>query len=61
MNAELCEAVREYARDEGYHFLGPVRVTMIVDNNLKPGRFTIASRLREADGGVARGTGAAVG
>jgi hypothetical protein len=23
LNVELCEAVREYARDEGYHFLGP--------------------------------------
>jgi hypothetical protein len=44
---ELCETAREYARAEGFHFLGSVRVTMGVDNNLKPGRFTISSRLRE--------------
>ncbi|HSB86742.1 MAG TPA: DUF3662 and FHA domain-containing protein, partial [Ilumatobacteraceae bacterium] len=44
---ELCETAREYARAESFHFLGAVRVTMEVDNNLKPGRFTISSRLRE--------------
>jgi len=44
---ELCETAREYAKAEGFQFLGAVRVTMTVDNNLKPGRFTITSRLRE--------------
>jgi hypothetical protein len=44
---ELCETAREYARAEGFHFLGAVRVTMSVDNSLKPGRFTVSSRLRE--------------
>lgn len=44
---ELCEAAREYARDEGYHFVGPVQVELVVDNALKPGRFGIASSLRE--------------
>jgi hypothetical protein len=47
LNNELCETAREYARAEGFHFLGAVRVTMSVDNSLKPGRFTISSRLRE--------------
>jgi hypothetical protein len=56
LNVELCEAVREYARDEGYHFLGPVSVEMIVDENLRPGRFGIASQLRETGGGVGAGT-----
>ena len=31
--------------------MGPVRVTMTVDNNLKPGRFTVTSRLRESGSG----------
>ena len=44
---ELGEAAREYARDEGYHFVGPVSVELVVDNSLKPGRFGIASTLRE--------------
>lgn len=45
---ELTEAAREYARDEGYHLLGPISVALLVDNNLKPGRFGVASVLREA-------------
>ncbi|MFN8021131.1 MAG: FhaA domain-containing protein [Acidimicrobiales bacterium] len=44
---ELGEAAREYARDEGYHFVGPVHVEIVVDNALKQGRFGIASALRE--------------
>lgn len=48
LNHELCEAAREYARDEGYHFVGPVSVELTVDNTLKPGRFGILSQLREA-------------
>jgi hypothetical protein len=47
LNHELCEAAREYARDEGYHFVGPLTVELVVDNSLKPGRFGIASTLRE--------------
>ena len=45
---ELTEAAREYARDEGYHFVGPISIAFEVDNNLKPGRFGIFSHLREA-------------
>jgi len=48
---ELGEAAREYARDEGYHFVGPVQVDIVVDNSLKAGRFGVASTLR--DGAVA--------
>src|SRR5688572_14706326 len=47
LHHELCEAAREYARDEGYHFVGPLTVELVVDNALKPGRFGIASQLRE--------------
>ncbi len=44
---ELAEAAREYARDEGYAFVGPVSIAFEVDNNLKPGRFGIFSHMRE--------------
>jgi len=50
LTAELCEAARVYARDEGYHFLGPVTVELTVHNGLKPGRFQITSQMRETPG-----------
>ena len=54
--AELCETAREYARAEGYHFMGPVHVEITVDNGLKPGRFTVASKMKESGGGVGAGS-----
>ena len=48
---ELCEAAREYAREEDYHFMGPVQVELAVDNKLKPGRFGISSMMKEAGTG----------
>ena len=53
---ELAEAAREYAREESYHFIGPVRVELTVDNNLKNGRFGIVSQLKQAPGGVGGGS-----
>ena len=53
LNAELCETAREYAHAEGFQFMGPVRVTMTVDNNMKPGRFTVTSRMSEGANGEA--------
>ena len=50
LNAELCETAREYARSEGYHFMGAVSVELTVDNELKPGRFTVTSRMKETVG-----------
>ena len=55
LNTELCETAREYARAEGYLFMGPVQVEMVVDNALKPGRFSITSRMKESGGGVGAG------
>ena len=52
---ELGEAAREHAREEGYHFMGPVSVSLLVDEASKPGRFTIASAMRETGGGVGAG------
>jgi Protein of unknown function (DUF3662)/FHA domain len=56
LNTELRETAREYARAEGYHFMGPVVVEMVVDNDLKPGRFTTTCRMKEAGGGVGAGS-----
>ncbi len=49
--SELAEAAREYAREEGYHFMGPVTVALAVDNSLKPGRFGIIAQLKQAGSG----------
>ena len=48
LRTELVEACREYAREEGYHFMGPVTVELRVDNSLRPGRFGIASPAQAA-------------
>jgi Protein of unknown function (DUF3662)/FHA domain len=48
LKIELSETAREYARSEGFHFMGPVVVDLTVDNELRPGRFTISSRLAAA-------------
>jgi hypothetical protein len=56
LQAELVEAAREYAREEGYHFMGPVRVELTVDESLKGGRFTVLTTLRQAAGGVGAGS-----
>ena len=54
LRTELVEAAREYARSEGYHFLGPVSVELVVDEEQKPGRFDVAATLRQAADGAPR-------
>jgi hypothetical protein len=56
LKTELVEAVREYAREEGYHFMGPVTVDLRVDNSLKPGRFGISSQIKQNEPGKRPGT-----
>ncbi len=56
LTTELAEAAREYAREEGYHFMGPVVVQLLVDNSLRVGRFGIASQLKQASGGLGAGS-----
>jgi hypothetical protein len=56
LTTELGEAAREYAREESYHFMGPVLVKLTVDNNLKAGRFGISSQLKQAAGGLGAGS-----
>ena len=53
LQTELVEAAREYARSEGYHFLGPVRVELAADERQKPGRFDVLATLRQGAEGVA--------
>ena len=56
LQSELVEAAREYAREEGYHFMGPVHVTLSADEDLRPGRFDVVATLRQAAGGVGAGS-----
>ena len=53
---ELTEAAREYAREEGYHFMGPVHVDLAVDNELRPGRFGISAQLKRVASGLGAGS-----
>jgi len=50
LRTELIEAAREYARNEGYYFMGEVNVILAVSNDLKPGRFEISSQLKQTPG-----------
>ncbi len=53
---ELSEAVREHARDEGYHFVGPVQVALEPDPSLGKGEFLVASEIVGGPGGHAAGS-----
>ena len=56
LTTELGEAAREYAREEGYHFMGPVTVRLMVDEKLRRGRFGIMCQLKQAPGGLGAGS-----
>jgi len=53
---ELSEAVREHARDEGYHFVGPVEVALEPDPSLGQGEFLVAGEIVAGPGGHAAGS-----
>ncbi len=53
---ELGEAAREHARDEGYSFMGPVEVDLVVDERLHTGGFQIIGRMVEGVGGSGAGS-----
>jgi hypothetical protein len=44
---ELAEVAREHARAEGYHFVGPVTVTLVADDELGAGECDIAAEIHE--------------
>ncbi|WP_449406612.1 FhaA domain-containing protein [Nocardiopsis trehalosi] len=46
---ELAKLARDYATEQGYSFVGPVKVNFTAENDLQTGRFRIRS-------GVVRGT-----
>lgn len=53
---ELVDLVRAYARDEGYGFLGPVAVELVVDERRRTGTVAVAAEFRESGDGVGAGT-----
>jgi hypothetical protein len=44
---ELAELAREHARAEGYHFVGPVTVTLVADDELRAGECDVAAEIHE--------------
>ena len=56
LTRELCEAAREHGREEGYSFMGPISVDLLVDPKKRTGDFAIDARMREGIGGVGAGS-----
>jgi hypothetical protein len=56
LRRELCDAAREHARDEGYGFMGPVDVELVLDERLYTGGFEVEGRFREGAGGAGAGS-----
>lgn len=50
---ELAGAVREHAREEGYHFLGPVTVELAEDPDRRAGSFAVEADITPSDEPVA--------
>lgn len=44
---ELAELTRGHARDENYHFAGPVTVTLVPDDELRVGEMDVAAQITE--------------
>jgi hypothetical protein len=44
---ELAEVARDHARAEGYHFVGPVTVTLVADDELREGECDVAAEIHE--------------
>jgi hypothetical protein len=56
LRRELCDAIRDHARDERYGFMGPVDVELVLDEGLHIGRFEVEGRFREGAGGAGAGS-----
>jgi hypothetical protein len=48
---ELADAAREHARDEGYHFVGPVAVEFAEDNRRRQGDLRVEAVIAQGEGG----------
>jgi hypothetical protein len=47
LSRELADAARQHARDEGYHFAGPVTVALIEDDDLRTGQLEVVAEIVE--------------
>jgi hypothetical protein len=52
LSQQLAEAAREHARDEGYHFVGPVTVSLERDEAVATGAFLLSGEIVGAPGGM---------
>ncbi len=50
---EFASAVKDHARDEGYHFLGPVTVELVEDRLRRTGSFGVEADIAPSDEPVA--------
>ena len=50
---ELAEAAREHAREEHYHFIGPVSVDIVEDDHRRQGDLRVEARIEQGEGGWA--------
>lgn len=53
---ELVDAAHHHASDEKYSFMGPVAISVVVDYEMKPGRFTCTSRMMDGASMPVKGT-----
>ncbi len=53
---ELSDLVREHARQEGYHFMGPVKVNLVTEEGRRPGTFAVIGQFLEAGLGAGAGS-----
>lgn len=56
LTRELCDAAREHGHDEGYSFMGPISVELVVDPKVHAGEFRIVARMKEGPGGAGAGS-----
>ncbi len=47
LSAELAEAARHYAKDEGYYLPGEIEIAFVGDESLKNGRFQIEASTKQ--------------
>jgi len=47
---ELADAAREHARDEGYHFVGPISIEFFGDRTIVPGTCEVAASIVAGSG-----------
>jgi hypothetical protein len=45
LEGELVDAAREHAREDGYHFEGPVEVTIVVDEHARRGDLAVQAEI----------------